>query len=270
MRRAASTTAALSADATYTPIASLLRTARVKLQDEVIRRVRNLDRADLLNRYRTAYDDGKRLIAYFMANELIERRIPPCFWHELLALENASVNQRGDLVTADLAWLRRWHRDHAKAVRYQRGKAILTGTNAAFLRESEFAFYGGRRAAWQIVGSMSMTEHQQWSAAYLRSAPIKKQVLATAILSRRVRKALDDDLQTVRRTVTFGDADAGATRVRRYTIWLCSRMVKSASPTEIAARYTEMTGLPITRQVVSKQLEKVRAILKASNDDFLI
>jgi hypothetical protein len=39
---------------------------------------------------------GKRLVAYLMAHELIELGIPPCFWHELLALDDASLSQRAD------------------------------------------------------------------------------------------------------------------------------------------------------------------------------
>ena len=47
-------------------------------------------------------------------------------------------------------------------------------------------------------------------------------------------------------------------------------MVKDASPTEIATRYYQMTGTSITRQAVAKQLEKVKAVLHAKGDDFLL
>lgn len=204
-----------------------------------------------------------------MAGELIERGIPPCFWHELLALDCATVNQRADLVLADLAWLRRWHPDHARAVRYRRGRALLTGTDAVFHREAGFAYYEGKRPAWKIVGSLSMTECQQWEAAFLRSTPIKREAEATAILSGRVRLALHDDLQTTRRTVTFTEADALASLARRHALWHCSRMVKDTSPTAIASRYLQMTGQPITRQTAAKQLEKVRMVLRAKGDDFM-
>jgi hypothetical protein len=255
--------------AEYAPFSSLLRTVTPNTLDEARRRVAKLDRADLIQRYRSAHTDGKRLAAYVMAGELVERGIPPFCWHEVLALSSSTVNQRADLVLADLAWLRRWHPGHASAVRYQRGKALLTGSETVFLREAEYAFYQGKRPAWQMVGSLSMTPPQQWEAAYLRSTPIKREAEATAILSERVRQALHDDLQTTHRTPTFSEADAQASLARRHALWRCSRMVRGESPTMIAARYQQMTGEPITRQTAAKQLEKVRAVLREKGGDIL-
>lgn len=269
MRRDAPTAAEPSATV-YTPFSSLFHAVTPDTLGEARRRVAKLGRADLIQRYRAAFAGGVRLVAYVMAGELVERGIPPCFWHELLALDSASVNQRADLVLIDLAWLRRWHLDHARAVRYQRGKALLTGTDAVFHREAGFAFYEGERPAWKIVGSLSMTERQQWESAYLRSTPIKREAEATAILSERVRLALLDDLRMTRRTATFGEPEAAATLARRHALWRCSRMVKDSGPTEIAKRYQQMTGTPITRQAAAKQLEKVRAVLIKKGDDFMI
>jgi hypothetical protein len=128
------------AAAAYAPFSSLLRAVTPEALDKARRRVARLDRAELIRRFQAAYADGKRLVAYVMAGELIARGIPPCFWQDVLALTSASLNQRADLVLIDLAWLRRWHPDHASVVRYQRGKALLTGSEAVFLREAEFAF----------------------------------------------------------------------------------------------------------------------------------
>lgn len=251
------------------PLASLLRDVAPGTLNEVRRRVARLERADLIERYRTAYADGMRLVAYVMAGELIERGIPPCFWHEGLALDGTTLAQREVLMLADLAWLRRWHPDHASAVRYQRGKALLTGSETVFQREAAFQFYQGKRPAWKVVQTLSMTEGHQWESAYLRATPIKREAEATAILSRRVYQALRDDLRTTRRTVAFGEADAAATLARRHAIWHCSRMVKGDSPTEIAARYLQLTGTPITRQAAANQLEKVRNILLRKGRDYM-
>lgn len=251
------------------PLASLLRDTSPDTLNEVRRRVARLDRAELIRRFQAAYADGKRLVAYAMAGELIERGIPPCFWHEALALDGTTTARREMLTLADLAWLRRWHPDHASAVRYQRGKALLTGSEAVFQREAAFLFYGGKRPAWKIVGTLSMAERQQWESAYLRSTPIKREAEATAILSRRVHQALHDDLRTTRRTVAFGEAEAAATLARRHALWRCSRMVKGGGPTEIAARYLQLTGTPTTRQAAANQLEKVRAVLREKGDDLV-
>jgi hypothetical protein len=255
--------------AAYASLASLLRDAPPDTLNEVRRRVARLDRTDLIERYRTAYADGKRLVAYVMAGQLIERGIPPCFWHEALALDDTTLAQRELLTLADLAWLRRWHPDHASVVRYQRGKALLTGSETVFHREAGFQFYQGQRPAWKIVGTMSMTERQQWSSAYLRSTPIKREAEATAVLSRRVHQALHDELRTTRRTAAFGKVEAAATLARRHALWRCSRMVKDGSPTEIAARYLQLTGTPITRQAAANQLKKVRAVLRKKECDWI-
>lgn len=259
---------ALPVGSAYAPLAPLLRATRPDVLGEARRRIAGLGRPELTRRYRSAYAEGKRLVAYLMAYELIERGIPPCFWHEPLALDDASVSQRADLVLADLAWLRRWHPDHVSAIRYKRGRALLTGSESVFIRETEFAFYQGKRPHWRIVSSMSMTERQQWEAAYLRSTPIKKAAEVTRVLRPRVQRALRDDLRTTRRTTAYGDVEAAATLDRRIALWDCSRIVKGDSPTEIAMRYQQMTGIQITRQAVAKQLEKVCVVLSANGDDF--
>lgn len=252
----------------FKPLTLMPYVAHPDTLEEVRHRVERLDRASLIERYQVAYFNGKRLIAGIMAAELIERGIPPCFWHERLALDDATLEQRADLVLADLAWMRRWYPNHAKSVRYQRCKAILTGSEAVFRSEAEFMFYKGRRPAWKLVGSMSMTERQQWDSAYLRSTPIKRHAAITNELSTRVYQALHDDLEATRRTTAFTDADAKASLERRHVIWLCARMVANKSPTEIAARYQQMTGVPITRQAAAKQLEKTLVVLRARGVDF--
>lgn len=245
------------------PLTMMQYTASPDALHEVRARVARLTRYDVIQRYLTAYVEGKRVAAGIMAVELIERGIPPCFWHTTSALDDATVEQRSDLVLVDLTWLRRWYPSHAHAVRYQRGKALLTGSEAVLRREAEFAFYQGKRPAWKIVGSLSMTERQQWDSAYLRSTPVKRHAEATDMISVRVQQVLYEDLQGARRTAAFTDADAQISLSRRYALWRCARMAKDGSPTEIATRYQQMTGMLITRQAAAKQLEKIRLVLRA-------
>ena len=49
------------------------------------------------------------------------------------------------------------------------------------------------------------------------------------------------------------DDDAAASLLRRERLWSCSQMFGD-SPTEVAKRYEQMTGEPIARNVVAKQL----------------
>jgi len=246
----------------FTSLASLLRAVAPEKLEEARRRVVMQNREELLRRYRAAHIEGKRVIAFLMAEALVRNGVPPFVWLDGLALDGLTVNQRYDLFLADLMWVRRWYRDHDKVVRYRRCKVMLAGADHLFHREAEFAFYEGKRPAWKLVASLSLTERQQWDCALLRSATIKKRVAATDAMSERVFKALLGDIRAVRRTATFGEAEALATLQRRLTLWRCSRIVRTASPTEIATRFEQMTGRPISRQAVAQQLEKVRTALR--------
>lgn len=159
--------------------------------------------------------------------------------------------------------------EHAGVVRYKRGQQMLTGGDIVFHREAQYAFYEGRRAGWKLVGSLSLSTHQQWEFCYLRTAPIKKRAGITAATSDHVFKVLQDDLRSLRRTVTFGEVEALATLKRRHALWRCSRMVDGASPTYTALRFEQLTGASITRQAVAQQLEKVRSALNKAKVTFM-
>lgn len=268
VKSAAEDDTAFVSEVEFMPLTAMQHATSPARLQEVRVRLKKLARAEVIERYRTAYITGKRLVAGVMAAELITRGVPPCFWHEALVPDDVDVDRRADLMLADLAWVRCWYPEHAKAVRYQRGKALLTGSEAVFRREAAFAFYNGKRPAWKIVGSMSMTERQQWEVAVLRSTPIRKRAKLTDLLSERVWQALSDDLQMKRRTAAFTNADATDSLFRRHRLWCCARTVKGGSPTEIAVRYQQMTGKPISRQAVAKQLLKVNAVLHAKGLDY--
>jgi len=246
----------------FVPLTSLLRLVDPFKFDEAQRRLRRLQRTNLLMRYQAAFASGRRVHAYVVAEALAANGVPPFTWHETLHLDELNVNKRFDLFMSDLLWLRHAHVEHAQHVRYRRCRAVLTGHTSIFRREAEFMWYSGRRPIWKLVGSLSMTERQQWECTLLRSTPIQRRAAVTDATSERVYKALEDDVRRVRRTTTFGEAEALATVHRRHMLWRCSRMVSTASPTEIAARFEQITGTPITRQAVAQQLERVRTALK--------
>lgn len=243
----------------FAPLGPMLRAVGPSKLYEARRRVLSLRRDELLDHYRLAFATGQRVRAFLMAEGLALGGVPPFVMHDGLTSDSLDVNQRYGLFVVDLVWLRHQYPAHADVVRYQRGKAMLTGAEAVFHREAEFAFYRGIRPAWKLVGSLSLTERQQWDCTWLRSAPIKKRAAATEAASGSVREALQYELRKVRRTATFGEAEAEAALHRRHTLWLCSRMGSSGSPTEVAERYKQLTSLSITRQAAAQQLEKVRA-----------
>lgn len=267
MRFSAPLPAASPAAADFEPLAPLLQSIQPEKLDAARLRVAELDRERLIDVYRNAFASGKRLTAFIMADELTKRGIPPCFRLDHGAPPPGKIEQRFDLFVADLRWLRREYPDHAKAVRYRRSRTMLTGSERLFHAEAEYAFYSGHRPAWKIVASLSLNDIQQWDCVWLRSAPIKRHDAATQLIRERVFKSLHDDLKTVRRTVAFTDKDATATLLRRQQLWVCSRMVRDGSPTSIAARFRQMTGEEISRQVAAKQLQKIAAVLGETRDE---
>lgn len=246
----------------FVPLTSLLRLVDPFKLHEAQRRLRRLERTDLLTRYQAAFASGRRVHAYVMAEALAANGVPPFARHGALHVDELNVNHRFDLFMGDLLWLRHAHVEHAQHVRYRRCPAVLTAHASTFRREAEFMWYSGRRPIWKLVGSLSLTERQQWECTLLRSTPIQRRAAVTDATSERVYKALVDDVRRIRRTTTFGETEALATAHRRHILWRCSRMVSTASPTEIAARFEQITGTPITRQAVAQQLEKMRTVLK--------
>lgn len=244
----------------FRPLAPLLHAVSPDKLAVARRQVAELGRIRLIDGYRTAFANGRRVAAFILAEELTKRGIPPCFRLDHRAPPPATHEQKFDLFLADLRWLRRRYPEHVKSVRYMRYRELFAFSESAFHRAAEYVFYEGKRPAWKITGSLSLDQRQQWECVWLRSAPIKKHDAATQAMRDRVFKALQDDLRTVRRTSAFSDDDANATLLRRHALWLCSRMT-DGSPAETAIRYTQMRGQPITRQAAAKQLEKVREIL---------
>jgi hypothetical protein len=223
--------------------------------------VAELDREGLIERFRDAFANGSRLAAFILAEELTKRGIPPCFRHHHLSSMDHSIHQRFDLLIYDLRWLRRAHHDHAAVIRFARCRKVFTGSDASFHDEATFMFHGGTRAPWKIVKSLRLTEDQQAECHWLRSAPVAKRLAGVQAMRERVFRALQADVARVRRTVSFSDADAKATLLRRHRLWLC-RSYTTGGPSKIAARYYQLTGEQVTGKVVSRQLQIVDDTLR--------
>lgn len=220
-----------------------------------------LNRDELLNKFRSSFHSGKRLASLLTADELIKRGTPPVFFHDPRSKADNKVEQVFDLFVYDIRWLRVAYPNHAGAVRYQRGKLMLTGTEKDFWREVEFAFYMGKRPAWKLVGSLSLNEKQQTDSAWLRSAPVSRRLQEVAAGRDTVFSALQQDVKSIRRIATFTDDDAKRLLVRRHQLWFCGQMARG-KPTETALRYFQLTGQIISRALAAKHLEKVADVLR--------
>jgi hypothetical protein len=252
----------------FQPLAELVLSITPEKRHAWRERLESLDRSKVLEVFGKAFAAGARApasrkAAFLIANSLVQLGIPPCFWRTHLSkpIDELQVSQRFDLLVFDLLWLRRWYPDHANNNRYQRYRVLFGPSESKFHHEAAYAFYEGRRRAWEIVRSLGLDKAQQWECAWLRSVPINRQQAATDAMRDRVFASLHDDLKSARKTAAFTDDDARVSLRRRHDIWLCSRMDAAKSPTQLAARYEQLTGQIITRQAAAKQLGKVREVL---------
>jgi len=243
------------------PLAPRLQAITPAKLDAARATLASLPREALASKFQSAFHAGQRIVRLLCADELIGRGIPPAFWHDFQPHPAYTLEQRFDLFSFDVRWLRAAYPAHARAVRYPRGKLLLTGNDKDFWRESEFAFYGGRRPAWKLVGSLSLSTAQQTDCCWLRSAPVARRLQAVEDRCGKVLTALQEDLKHVRRTATFTDADAQALLLRRHQVWICGQMA-DGKPTETALRYRQLTGQTLSRQLAAKHLEKAGEVLR--------
>lgn len=245
----------------FEPLGQLLRSIDQERLIEARHRALKLPRSELINRCRAATAGRKRILAFVLNQAMTACGIPPAFRVSHLSSTGRDVNQAFDLLFADAEWLRNRHTEHADVVRYRRSRAIFVGSPSAMEREIEFAYFGGTRRFWKIVKSLRLTEQQQLECAVLRSAPIAKRVDAINAKRDHVFTVLSDDLARVRRTATFTDEEAKSTLFRRHWLWL-SRAYTTGGPAAIAKMYEMLTGDPIDRKVVARQLQIIDAALK--------
>jgi len=258
---------ALSTSA-YMPLAPLLRAVSYEKLDWARRHIARLDLDDLIQRHRAAFASNKlasatasRVLWFLLSEELTRRQVTPWMRHHHLSTTDYSINQRFDLMVADLRYIRSAFPDHFRVVKHRRCKALFSGTDSAFHSEAGYCFFGGTRAAWKMVKSFNLTEEAQLGCMFLRSTPIAKRLDAVQASRERVFQLLQSNLQAVRRTKTFTDEDANAALLRRHRLWLC-RAHTTGGPVEIAKMYERLTSNPIDRKVAARQLQIVDEILR--------
>jgi hypothetical protein len=222
-----------------------------------------LDRGALIDLFRLEFGNGRRERSFLLAQALTNLGVPPCLRLHHLSATDFTVNEKFDLMTYDLQFLRREYPEHERQIRFKRCKGMFVGSEAVFHNASEFAFYRGDRPAWKIVKSLSLTEEQQLDCFWLQSAPIAKRRAAAQAMRNTVFEALQADLRTVRRTKSFTDEDAKTTLFRRHRLWLC-RGLTTGSTSAIAKKYTQLVGITITPQIVARQLQMVDETLRKS------
>jgi len=207
---------------------------------------------------RTAFRSGQRVASFLLAEELMARGVPPSLRDMELERLNLSLNERFDLFVYDARWIMRRYPGQVELVRYEQSKRLFR--ESTFHQAALFTFFYGQRPPGKIAGGMALTEEQQWECAWLRSKHITKRADAIALQRPTVRKRLKEPIYAGRNKA-FTDDDAAASLLRRERLWMCSQMFGD-SPTKVARRYEQMTGKPIARNVVAKQLQTIANVLR--------
>lgn len=259
MTPAASSSTSLGA--AFSPLSALLRAEDADKLSSIIRAVANCDRFELVDRLAQSMSRGKRVQAYVLNAALTAKGIPPVFRYPDFYPSADDVNQKNDLFMADMQWLERTCTFHAKKIRFARYRDMFTPILTKFCKAADYVFYEGRRPAWRIVASLALEEDMQHDCMWLRSEPVKKKHDVIMNHGEDVKRALEDDLARVVRSITFTEDDAKSSLERRYALWVCSQMTRG-SPTETAKRYEQMTGQSVTRYVAFDQLKKIKLVTK--------
>lgn len=220
-----------------------------------------VERIALLSGFVKAFMAGDRKRSFMLSETLTKRGVPPCFRGIENIKTELTLNQKFDLFLYDIRWIRSQHWGHIEQVRYQRYRDLFASHEQKFQNASEFVFYQGKRPAWKIVASLSLTETQQWDCVWLRSAPIAKRHASMLASSNYVRLVLDEELRNVRHTKIITKDAKRATLKRRHDLWVCSQMTKG-SPAETAVRYLQMTEKKITPSIAARQLAMVKNSLR--------
>lgn len=242
----------------------LKRTNPEKLA-EAVRALASKPCTDVINDFSSSFHSDQRIAAFACSEALTAMGVPPAFRHSHLSRTDFSLEQRLDLLTYDVRWIRLHYPEHVKKVRYQRYRTMLGANERTHHAEIEHAFYDGRRKNWKIVKALELPESIQFECKVLQSAPVAKRQQATGEQRDEVYLILKDHLSSVRKTKTFTAEDAKATLDRRFQIWLCSRM-SNGSLIEIAKIYKAKTGKSITSEIVSRQLKIAEEIIHKRRD----
>jgi len=228
---------------------------------EAISKLQSKPLADVINDFRTSFYSSKRIAAFACSEALTAMGVPPAFRHSHLSRTDFTLEQKLDLLTYDIRWIRRQHRDHVKKVRYGRYKDMLSLLDSTHHAAVEYAFFDGQRPNWKIVSSLNLPESIQFECAVLHSAVVNKRQQVTNEMRDEVYSMLREHIKGVRKTRTFTKEDAAQTLKRRHDIWFCSRMC-NGSRTEIAKIYRAKTGEVIRAEVVGRQLEIINEIIR--------
>ncbi|WP_322046951.1 hypothetical protein [Paraburkholderia sp. J67] len=208
---------------------------------------------------RRTYESGQRAASYLISETLTARGVPPAFRGLTARRHEYERMLDADLFTYDAQWIVTRYPTQVESVRYDRNRQLFR--KASFHPAARFLFHSGIRTPGEIAGGLGLSDVQQWECVYIRSRQVTKRAKGIDAVRGKVRAKLAETIYAARNR-SFVDSDADASVERRIRLWECSRMFGN-SPSEVARRYEQMAGEPITRQLAAKQLAIIEKTTKA-------
>lgn len=205
----------------------------------------------LLDQLAHAVAGRKRVQAFLISKELTRRGLPPAF-RRLPEPDPDDPGQRFDLFLYDAEWLAVRYPEHK--ARFSRWQGIFRGRQ--FHQTVAYAFWDGRREAWQFGSCLGLTSEQRQECCYAGGGKIGP-------IRAHIRKTRSDALSRISEAVWNGksggqtEEERVTTIRRRQALWECA-CLSEWKPQRTAHLYGMLTGEEIPRNVVAKQLAKIQ------------
>jgi hypothetical protein len=188
--------------------------------------------------------------------EFCRRGIAPCFRgiaHDWFFAGHPDVDRL--LAICDIQWVAARHPKH------EPGWKRLAGIHdpALFLKTADYIIWGGQRTPGQIAKALDLSLDQQRECQWIQRLDV---VRWREALARRAPAMRTRITNTVRRNDRRDEAEQDATIARRNDLWLCAEMA-NWRPQRTADLYAMKTGIVLGRNLVAKQVAKIRDSIRS-------
>lgn len=191
--------------------------------------------------------------------ELTVRGIAPCFRGNFDRRELWLGFPDADLILmlGDLQWIATMHPNHI--TEWERAQSIFDPRR--FRKTAEYLHWEGRRSAGQIAKALALTEQQQRECAWIQCLHVERW---RQRLFKRLPIAQARIASAIRASDKRPNEDQDATIKRRSDLWLCAELA-DWKPQRTACLHGMMTGEPLPRNVVAKQLGKLPKVRRTDD-----
>jgi hypothetical protein len=203
----------------------------------------------------------QRLNAWLIADVLSDRGVPPVFWYDQRSDNLLTETQQFDALTYDLRYLQGRFHLYPWPIRVREFQLTLAGSSESKLHRTAEWIWNGNKPMYFTVGRLAIPLEVQGGCVILAKAEVKSGRAGIREKRDAVYKALSEDIRKAPLSEQY-DRDARQASVhRRMIIWWIAEMTGWKSASEVAALFQQVTGEVLSRQVVTKLMERIKAVL---------